>query len=65
VHEIDQWKNADLKVIKKHFGALLKVWPKQKKYRKWSSDHYNLTISILIVFSIVNARGGYGEADLC
>jgi len=42
----------------KHFGALLKVWPKHKKYRKWSSDHYNITISILIVSSIVNARGG-------
>ena len=36
-----------------------------QEYRKWSSDHYNITISILIVSSVVNARGGCGEADLC
>jgi hypothetical protein len=65
-HEINQWKNAQIqKLIKMHLGALLKVSSSHKKYRKWYNNHYGIKTSIPIVSSVVNARGGCGEADLC
>jgi len=58
-------KCTDPKLIKMHLGALLKVSSSHKKYRKWYNNHYGIKTSIPIVSSVVNARGGCGEADLC